>query len=276
MRNITNPVPAVDTTVSGGNITAASREWATRPDDERFLSLDDLAASVGQRKQESWTAIPLCKDLRVQPTDTGDLEMQVFDPTNGAVRMLTPTNYSFSQLSQYAGAPARYMRTLPAELAAINLQWGFEHNTPREQALVLAQTNGESHLRAMTSPSYGRIWDIDVVKGVQKANEDGRWVVPAATYTAKNAKRATTLYASDRDVFIFLVDPKNPVEVKGESLYRGFITWKSEPQRSVSPRSFTATCATTASSGALPTSRNFASATPAVPPNGSRMKAPST
>lgn len=228
MQNVTTPANTVDTTVSGGNMMAASREWATRPDDQRFLTLEDLAASVGKRKQESWTAIPRCNDLRVMPTESGDLAMEVFDPTKGTTRQLTPTNYSFSQLSQYAGAPARYMRTLPAELAAINLQWGFEHNTPREQALVLAQSNGDNHLRAMTSPSYGRIWDMDVVAGVQKANADGRWVVPSATYTVKNPKRATTLYASDRDVFIFLVDPKNPVEVKGESLYRGFITWNSE------------------------------------------------
>ena len=26
-------------------LDAASRQWATRPDDERFLSLDDLAAT---------------------------------------------------------------------------------------------------------------------------------------------------------------------------------------------------------------------------------------
>jgi hypothetical protein len=59
-------------------------------------------------------------------------------------------------------------------------------------------------------------------------NTDGRWVIPAASYTTKNPKRATTLYASDRDVFIFLVDPKNPVEVNGEQLFRGFMTWNSE------------------------------------------------
>jgi hypothetical protein len=29
-------------------------------------------------------------------------------------------------------------------------------------------------------------------------------------------------------VFIFLVDPKNAVEVNGEKLFRGFITWNSE------------------------------------------------
>lgn len=140
---------------------------------------------------------------------------------SGLRRLLTPTNWSFTQLAGYAGAPAGYLRKLPAELAAINLQWGLE-TEGKQDALVLAQSNGENHLRALTSTSYGRIWDIDVVKGVEKVNADGRWEIPAATYTTKNPKRATTLYASDRDVFIFLVDPKNPIEVAGEQLFRGF------------------------------------------------------
>lgn len=53
-------------------------------------------------------------------------------------------------------------------------------------------------------------------------------MIPAASYAARNPKRATTLYASDRDMFIFLVDPNNPIEVDGEALFRGFYTWNSE------------------------------------------------
>ena len=98
----------------------------------------------------------------------------------------------------------------------------------REDSLVLAQSNGHNILRAMTSTSYGRIWDSQVVDAVEKVNHDGRWVIPAASYATTNPKRATTLYASDRDVFIFLVDPKNPIEINGEQLFRGFYTWNSE------------------------------------------------
>jgi hypothetical protein len=50
---------------------------------------------------------------------------------------------------------------------------------------------------------------------------------------ATNPKRATTLYASDRDVFIFLVDDKNPIDVpqdggRVKQMRRGFFTWNSE------------------------------------------------
>lgn len=209
------------------NSSIVSTQWATRPDDQRFLSLDDLKASVEARKRESWTARSDAKNLLVS-ADAGGVHVSLFDPTRGERRSVTPTHFAFGQLSQYANAPASYLRRLPAELAAINLQWGLERDHLREEALILGQTNGDNLLRAMTSTSYGRIWDLDVVKSVERVNTDGRWVIPAASYQAQNPKRATTLYASDRDVFIFLVDPANPVEVNGETLFRGFITWNSE------------------------------------------------
>lgn len=212
----------------------ASREWATRPDDQRFLSLDDLRASVAARRRESWTATPRLSTLRVLPQASGDIRVGVFDPTSGERRELDLTHWSFSQLSQSAGAPAGYLRKLPAELAAINLQYGLEKLAAREDGLILGQSNGHHSLRAITSTSYGRIWDQQVVEAVQRVNQDGQWQVPAASYSLTNPKRATTLYASDHDVFIFLVDPTRPIKVAGngedggQDLYRGFFAWNSE------------------------------------------------
>jgi hypothetical protein len=210
------------------NLMTVNREWASRPEDQRFTSLEALKAAVAQRKSESWTATPSSDELRVVPTESGDLGVMVYDPTYGQTRGLSLSNWSFGQLAGYAKAPASYLRTLPTELTAINLQWGLEHNPQREQALILAQSNGDNHLRAMTSTSYGRIWDLDVVNAVEKVNANGDWKVPAASYATSNPKRATTLYASDRDVFIFLVNDSHPVEVGGEQLFRGFYAWNSE------------------------------------------------
>lgn len=206
----------------------ASRQWASRPDDERYTSLDELHAAVERRRGECWTSAIPASRLRALPMPGNGIALEVPDATQAEPRIVEPTNWSFSQLSQYAGAPGGYLRKLPAELAAINLQWGLEHSPTRDEALVLGRTNGDNTLRAMTSTSYGRIWDADVVGAVQRVNDSGRWQVPAASYAASNPKRATTLYASDRDVFIFLVDPSNPIEVAGETIFRGFMTWNSE------------------------------------------------
>jgi hypothetical protein len=65
--------------MSATNLNRASQEWVSRPEDQRFLSLEELKASVLQRKRESWTATPRCRDLRVLPTETNDrvdLEIQ--------------------------------------------------------------------------------------------------------------------------------------------------------------------------------------------------------
>jgi hypothetical protein len=214
----------------GTQLHDASRQWASRPDDQRFLSLGDLQANVLSRRRESWTATPQTADMRVVPAPNNGVEIEVFDPTKGERRALVPTNWAFSQLSQYAQAPAAYLRKLPAELAAINLQWGLERSPLRDDSLVLARSNGSHELRAMTSTSYGRIWDHQVVEAVERVNVDGRWQIPASTYSERAPLRATTLYASDRDVFIFLVDPNNPIELPGEEapLFRGFYCWNSE------------------------------------------------
>ena len=210
----------------------ASAEWASRPDDQRYLSLEDLAQAVGQRKAESWTLMSDARDLRVKANPRADdgheLMVEAYDPTIGDNREMAPTHWGFGQLATYAQAPAHYLRALPPELAAINLQWGLEKRSVRENALVMGQTNGDTKLRSMTSQSYGRIWDSQVVEAVERVNQDGRWQIPAASYTASNPKRATTLYASDRDVFLFLVDPVNAIEVGNDTLFRGFYTWNSE------------------------------------------------
>jgi hypothetical protein len=215
--------------MNGTTMHQASAQWAARPDDERFLTLDELQDSVLRRKQQSWTRQMAVQAITVQDFGGGEeIGMNVENPATGETKLLKPTNWAFSQLATYAGAPASYLRKLPAPLAVVNLQYGLDHFALRDDTLALAQSNGNEVLRAMTGVTYGRIWDSEVVGMVKRMNGDGRWKVPAASYSHANPRRATTLYASDRDVFIFLVDPEHPVEVGGETLFKGFFAWNSE------------------------------------------------
>ena len=197
--------------VGGGSrmsttLDAPSRQWATRPDDERFLTLDDLAASVGASREHSRASDVRLDSLALSHAADGDLLL-----TSPDGQPVIFTNWSFGQLASLIGAPASYLRKLPAPLARVNLEWGLEgSDAGREQAKLLYQPRTESvtagQVRAFTSTTYGRIWDVDVVRAIQKINQDDRWQVPLKAYDGVNSKRATTLYASDRDVFIFLVD----------------------------------------------------------------------
>jgi hypothetical protein len=212
-------------------LDAASSQWATRPDDERFLTLDDLAASVDARRDLSFASDVRLDSLAISNDADGDLLL-----TSPDGQPVAFTNWSFGQLASLIGAPASYLRKLPAPLARVNLEWGIEgSDAVLERAKLLyqppAQSAADGQVRAFTSTTYGRIWDADVVHAVQKINQDDRWQVPLKAYDGVNSKRATTLYASDRDVFIFLVDEVRPIDVDGQTYFRGFYAWNSEVGR---------------------------------------------
>ena len=150
-----------------------------------------------------------------------------------------PSNWSFGQLAAIAHTPVKWLRELATisaghSLAAFSLNLGLHQLADRQRVQVMQSGGGWHHgkLRCIVGPDYGRIYDHQVVEAVMHVNGDGRWHVPSASYQAYNPKRATTLYASDRDVFIFLVDERNPVEVTIEGatryLFRGFMVWNSE------------------------------------------------
>lgn len=208
------------------NLMTASKQWMSRTDDQRFTSLAELKAAVSKRKDESFTQQVRSDRLQVAFRES-DQDLRLVAPGRED-KPLELTNWSFGQLAQLASAPASYLRQLPAQLAAQNLQYGLENRADRPDALLYGMSNGDDHVAALTSVKYGRIYDLQVVNAVEQANPEGRWQVPAASYAARDPKRATTLYASDRDVFIFLVDPVNEIEVNGDKLFRGFIVWNSE------------------------------------------------
>lgn len=158
---------------------------------------------------------------------------------------IAPTHWSYGQLCSLVGAPATYMRQLPAPLAAINLQHGLL-NHRAELVKTLEMDDGRVELRAVTGPDYGRIWDHELVSAVMKIAGNGTgdtiWKVPGLLDWASMthnpfidiSKDTTTLYASDRDVFLFLVDDTHPIEAgrlpNGEPdlFFRGFYAWNSE------------------------------------------------
>ena len=163
----------------------------------------------------------------------------------GSAEPVAPTHWSFGQLCSLVGAPAGYLRELPAPLAGVNLQHGLLSHRA-ELVKTLEADDGRIELRAVTGPDYGRIWDHELVAAVMKIAGNGtgdtRWKVPGvldwATMTYNPfvdiAKETTTLYASDRDVFLFLVDDTHPIEAgrlangDPDLFFRGFYCWNSE------------------------------------------------
>jgi hypothetical protein len=227
----------------GSSVGRVSSEWFSRPDDERFLSLNELASSVRGRSERSRTRVVETALIHVEANRNDPERLALILP--GADAPVQPTHWSFGQLASQVGAPAAYLRQLPAPLAAINLQYGLISNRA-EQIKTLETDNGRLELRAVTGPDYGRIYDHELVEAVQKIAGNGtgdtRWKVPGVLDWSSGvynpmvdiSKDTTTLYASDRDVFLFLVDDLNPIEAgrlpdgSPDLYFRGFYCWNSE------------------------------------------------
>jgi len=227
----------------GERISRVSSEWFSRPDDERFLSLGDLVRAVRARSERSRTRVVETALIHVEASRTDPERLLLMLP--GADTPVAPTHWSFGQLAAQIGAPAAYLRQLPAALAGINLQYGLTSNRA-EQIKTLETDNGRVELRAATGPDYGRIYDHELVEAVQRIAGNGtgdtRWKVPGVLDWSTGiynprvdiTKETTTLYASDRDVFLFLVDDMNPIEAgklsdgSPDLFFRGFYCWNSE------------------------------------------------
>jgi hypothetical protein len=227
----------------GRNIGRVSSEWFSRPADERFLSLDSLYDHVRRRAESATTRIVESRAVRIGARSEDPERLMLHVPDRE--EPIAPTNWSFGQLCSLVGAPASYLRALPAALAGINVQHGLIAHRG-EQVKLLETSDGRAELRAVTGPDYGRIWDHELVAAVMRIAGNGvgdtRWKVPGVLDWSSMhynpfvdvSRDTTTLYASDRDVFLFLVDDTHPIEAgklpNGEPdlYFRGFYCWNSE------------------------------------------------
>ena len=227
----------------GERVGRVSSEWFSRPDDERYLSLTDLYDAVRRRADRAQARTVESRAVKVEAARDNAERLALLVP--GRDEAVAPTHWSFGQLCGLVGAPSSYMRQLPAPLAGINLQHGLLSH--RAELLKTLETDdGRLTLRAVTGPDYGRIWDHELVAAVidiaGNGTGDTMWKVPGvldwATMTHNPfvdiTKDTTTLYASDRDVFLFLVDDTHPIEAgrladgSPDLYFRGFYCWNSE------------------------------------------------
>jgi hypothetical protein len=227
----------------GTRVGRVSSEWFSRPPDERYLSLRDLCSAVRERSERSRTRTVESAAIRVEASREDAERLTLMLP--GSEAPVAPTHWSFGQLAGLVGAPTSYLRQLPASLAGINLQYGLASHRA-EQVKTLEVENGRVELRAVTGPDYGRIYDHELVEAVQRIAGNGtgdtRWKVPGVLNWSTGVynphvditQETTTLYASDRDVFLFLVDDFNPIEAgkladgSPDLYFRGFYCWNSE------------------------------------------------
>lgn len=212
----------------------ASRQWATRPEDERYTSLLEMHDFFTEQRARSRATVAATREIHAEPTEDNK-GILIAGPAGVG---FAPTHQAFGQLATLAQAPAGYLRTLPAPMAADCINYGLQYSRDVEDVGLLLYKNGTPVLRAATGPKYGRIWNSDIVGGLINQFGDGingRFKVPGEFGQAVEITKAnTTLFAGDRDMFVFLADEENRIEIanrrdgKSGSLARGFFVWNSE------------------------------------------------
>ena len=235
------------------NLTTASHQWATRPADERFWTVEELAAATKKLRESAIETSVDISDLHVEPH--GD-DVALVGKMNIPAQM---THYAFGQVCQTARAPAKYLRTLPAKLAADNVNCGLkkaaeEGRSPRSLLLRKDGDGDTLEARAILSEEYGRIWNTDIADRLVDLTNRGWRVPPGRPFSGKDDRwrRATTsdvltikgmgglsievgdkispsgVYASDRDMFVFMINEQE-ISIPGKPpLYRGFFVSNSE------------------------------------------------
>lgn len=213
----------------------ASQQWATRPQDERFMTIE---SAYQQAKAYADTA----KEKMVRP-ETLRVEA-VGDDVKLTGRGGMPTiltNWAFGQLSGFAQAPASYLRKLPATLASQNLNYGLksrfgtvENPNPQNSELnLLAHVNGDIIVRSLNSDIYSRVWNWELLGRMRDFHLYG-WTnpVPFSTKASEHGigKGDPTIYVSDHDMFVFQVNNENRISEPGnpDGLGRGFFVENSE------------------------------------------------
>lgn len=204
----------------------AHKQWSTRPNDERFPTIQALYdATQGYYQSAREKQVPF-DQVRTEAID-GDV--QLVGKANVPAKL---THWAFGQICARIGAPASYLRDLPATLACQNLNHGLAQRVKDSAGSAIANLlfhqNGGLILRALTSDQYTRIWNWEVAERLLDMQAQG-WE-PAIPDFNQGDEIQPALYASDHDMFAFLRTKNVTIAEPGthHPIYRGVIVENSE------------------------------------------------
>lgn len=206
----------------------AHHQWATRPADQRFNTLEEVYnvtrayAQTAREKAVPWSDIRIAADGQ---------DVVLVGPAGVPANL---THFAFGQVCRKVEAPASYLRELPAEMAANNLNYGLQKYRQDGNAQLLIHKNSSLLVRAATTEVYERLWNWEVAQRLIDAA--ARFdLVPARQTMVWGGGEVPTdtpaaLYASDHDLWCMIMSRDKSLldPVTGAPIYRGAITWNSE------------------------------------------------
>lgn len=211
-------------------ISTAARQYATRPDDERFPSLDALEAHVRDLESRSAERKGTVGEIEAVATEGGGI---VFRSKTGAIA--TPTYRAFGQYCTAVGADGatNFLRSIPADLAAENLRVAAKMQADPDATIDLytraEQGAGGEKFRSLLSvlgSRYTRVTNTEVVRVIRAMQDRAPGLdLPQEFRRPLGApsKVVPTAFAGEDDVFVMLADYTRTFRVGNRDLTPGVI-----------------------------------------------------
>ena len=207
----------------------AHREWATRPPDERYASVQALHEAARARRIRTMERDIETGEFRTQAVASDALAL-----CEAPDRQAALTHWSFEQLAAIAGAPPKYLRSLPAPIASDAINYGLQRHR-RQQHQLFVDRDAPWTVHAITSSRYARVHHDELATRVlDLMAAHPAWSLPLGykdgVYGAERVPSGA--YLGDRDMFLFLVDGNRDLDDPSDSthagLFRGFILRNSD------------------------------------------------
>ena len=124
------------------------------------------------------------------------------------------THWSFEQLATIAGAPPKYLRSLPASIASGAINFGLQRHR-RTQHQLFVDRDAPWTVHAITSSRYARVHHDELATRVlDLMAAHPSWSLPLGykdgVYGAERVPSGA--YLGDRDLFLFLVDGNHDLD----------------------------------------------------------------
>jgi hypothetical protein len=245
------------------NLYAASRQWASRPADERFWTLEEMLAAAVADRERGLEKVTEAKRFRAKPAED-DIGLTLVGQSGGEAGF---TNFSFGQLCRFVApvekdedgerrgkSDPEYLCRLPARIAADALNHDLAACPGSTKVLWdVDRVTKTVKARSFTTPKYGRMWNEAVIRKLIELKAEG-WRTPPGRPACNDprARPATEadcllsrmdglgiqpgdtiapcgLYKGEKDMFAFMVNEGRPIDAGGGShLFRGFFAENSE------------------------------------------------
>lgn len=208
-------------------LTRANDQWATRPADQRFGSLQAMFDVAQNDKITARVQDIKANALRAVALKSGGIGLDFGDNATAGTAM---TNWSFGQLAKIAKAPATFLSSLSPKIAAAAINESLAQHADAftdedgsgRQVLI---SGSDASVRAITSQKYGRVFNADLIAELMKLEATTPWQPAPEAFDGSRG-----LYLGDRDMFCFMVDNERRIfeTDKAGGLGRGFFLRNNE------------------------------------------------